>query len=91
MIRVLRDFKWGNVGDPQKMRAGNIQKVPGGVSERMLAEWLKLGWVEVYTGPTVEKAMPKVEYVATVEEATPIKVRIKKVRAIEESDEAGIV
>ena len=90
MIRILKNFKWGDVSNPQRMQAGNTQKVPGGVSEKMLAEWLRLGWVEVWDGKTVEKAMEAIEVVENppVVEVVPPKFRVRKVQPKENSDEA---
>lgn len=93
MIRILKDFKWGDVSNPQRMRTGNTQKVPGGVSDKMLAEWIRLGWVEVWDGKTVEKAVEVVDVVETppVVEETPPKVRVRKVQPKEATNEASSV
>lgn len=47
-IKILKDFKYGSVSDPQRMVTGNIQAVPDDVSSDTLAEWMKLGWVGEY-------------------------------------------
>jgi hypothetical protein len=93
MIRILKDFKWGDMSNPQRMQAGNIQKVPGGVSEKMLAEWIKLEWVEVWDGKTVEKAVEKVEdvYVEPVVETPRLRIRKTGEVVVENSNEASTV
>jgi len=45
-IRILKNFSYGSVSDPQKMLAGNVQEVPSGVSESFIETWLEMGWVE---------------------------------------------
>jgi hypothetical protein len=46
-IKILKDFKYGSVSDPQSMIKGNIQEVPDGVGEKMLGQWISMKWVEM--------------------------------------------
>lgn len=46
-IKILKDFRYGSISDPKRMTKGNIQNVPDGVSDRTLAKWVEMHWVEV--------------------------------------------
>lgn len=46
-IEVLKDFEYGDVSDPKRMRAGNIQAVPDDVSPMQLARWVRAGFVRM--------------------------------------------
>jgi len=42
-LKILKDFRYGSISDPQLMKAGNIIEW---ANEFMAKEWIKLGWAE---------------------------------------------
>lgn len=44
-LKILKDFRYGSISDPERMIAGNVVDID--VPEKRLAKWLEMGWVEV--------------------------------------------
>ena len=43
-LRILKDFRYGSISDPDRMIAGNVVDVA--VSEKRLEKWIEMRWVE---------------------------------------------
>ena len=44
-LKILKDFRYGSISDPDRMIAGNVVEMD--VAEKRLAKWLEMRWVEV--------------------------------------------
>ena len=43
-LKILKNFRYGSISDPQRMIAGNTVEMD--VAEKRLAKWLEMKWVE---------------------------------------------
>ena len=44
-LKILKDFRYGSISDPERMIAGNVVDVDE--SPERIAKWVEMGWVEV--------------------------------------------